>query len=166
MLLINLLPAANTDNVITLPQNAKGSTINDLGGGGPGGTFRQYIFFSPERLPRNNFFFQGGFPKIFFSSRRLPQIFFSHRCTPKIFFPYISLLKKGPKIFFPSAKRSRNFFFLGVGLPEIFFSPESGLQKFFFSGRGAATNFFFSISSGPPQIINGRPLSFCADDIT
>ncbi len=44
-------------------------------GGGPEELFDEK-FFSPGTASENFFFFQGGFPKIFFSSRRLPQKFF------------------------------------------------------------------------------------------
>ncbi len=68
------------------------------------------------------------------------------------------LIKKGPKNFFPSAKRALTFFFSAWGGLKFFF-PESGLQNFF-PRRRAVRNFFFSISSGPrPRSLMVVPLA-------
>ncbi len=84
--------------------------------------------------------------------------FFPTDCFREIFFKeaYISLLKKGPK-FFSLTKEIPEILISRVGLPEIFF-PGEWPPKIFSPGEGPQDS-RFSISSAPPQIINGRPLT-------
>ena len=61
-------------------------------------------------------------------------------------------------LFFPPECLFRIIFFPGEGLLRfLFFSWGRPFQIYFFLEKGLR-DFFFSISSGPPQIINGRPL--------
>ena len=79
----------------------------------------------------------------------------------KIFFSLYKPIKKGPKKnFFPQQRDPGNFFFLGVGLPEIFFSWRVASKKFFFPELEGREKFFFlDFLRARPQIINGRPLN-------
>ena len=123
----DLRPFSSTSNYnfLSAPIWFKGTTINDLGGGG--GNFRNEFIFSREPLPYKKIFLGIAFQNLFFPRQGLSKFIFSSARPLKIYF---FLGEASQKKIFPLSRVFKIIFFPKKSLSKKISRVKNGPQFF------------------------------------